>query len=358
MRPWHSAPASYGNLAGVLNRRTTLRAVLALAAAALAVAGLSGCRTDPTVAAYVGNQQISVRQLDDAVAQRKAADPAVVKYAEANSAQFTRQVLKTLIDRAVYQEAARRYGVSVDAADVRARYAELVAAQGTDEATLEQGAAQAGVTRDDLLEQARNIVIAERIGAASGQGNPLTEAALRQRYQQELPSLTHKPVGIISVPDQATATAVLGQLTADPASYPTVAAAHAGQNTLPTMQVIDTSQIRSDVAEGITAAAANTGFVVPVQGVVVVVFVGPGAVPTYEEVRPQLVAEAKASLDKAGAALVDKVENDLHVSINPRYGELESGKIQPVTGGAVDILGGSGGSGGTGGAAPTGASGG
>lgn len=324
----------------MLARRGSLRVLLAGSAAALALTGLAGCRTSPTVAAYVGETQISVARLDAAVAAREHADQAVAAYAKAHAAAFDKQVLTTLIDQQVYAAAARRYGVSVSNQEVDARYAELVAAEDTDQATVEQRAAQSGVTRGDVLEQVRHLVLIEKIAAATGQGAPLTESALYQRYQDELSSLTRKQVGFIQVADQATAAAVLAQLTAQPTSYPTVAAQHPGQSTLPTLQPIDPSQLPSQVSSGIASAAPNTGFPVPVQGAgVIVVFVGNAVTPTFAEQRPKLVAEAETSVDKAGAALVSKLRSGMHITVNPRYGVLKNGSLTEPTGGVVDILG-------------------
>jgi hypothetical protein len=130
---------------------------------------------------------------------------------------------------------------------------------------------------------------------------------------------------------------------ADPTSYPTVAAGHPGQNTLPAPQVLDTTQLPTQVASQIDAAAPNTGFPVPLQGSgVVVVFVGSSVTPTYAEVRPKLVEEAAAPVDKAGARLVSKVRSAMRLTINPRYGVLKGGSVTQPTGGLVDILGKSG----------------
>ena len=61
------------------DRRWTLRTLLAGLAVTLAVTGLGGCRTAPTVAAYVGSDEIGVDDLDAAVAQRTA-EPAVAAF--------------------------------------------------------------------------------------------------------------------------------------------------------------------------------------------------------------------------------------------------------------------------------------
>jgi hypothetical protein len=326
---------------GVLKRRVP-RVFVTGFLLAVAVGGLSGCRTSPNVAAYVGQEQITVSQLDSAVEERLA-DKDVAAYAKAHGAAFRRQVLTTLIDQQVFGAAARRYGVTVDDAEVRSRYAELLAARNTDAATLEKSAAQSGASPGDVLDQVRHIVVVEKIATATGKGAPLTETALQQRYQQELPSLTQKEVGLVQVADQPAADAVLAQLVADPTAYPTVAAANPAQNTLPTLQVLDTTQLPAQVASQIQAAAPNTGFPVPLQGSgVVVVFVGNSVTPTYAEVRPKLVDEAAASVDKAGASLVSKVRSAMRLTVNPRYGVFKGGSVTEPTGGLVDILGTSG----------------
>jgi peptidyl-prolyl cis-trans isomerase SurA len=323
---------------GVLKRRVP-RLLVTGFLLAVAVGGLSGCRTSPNVAAYVGQEQITVAQLDSAVDERLA-DNDVAAYAKAHGAAFRRQVLTSLIDRKVFAEAARRYGVTVGDGEVRSRYAELLAARNTDAATLEKSAAQSGASPGDILDQVRDIVVLEKIATATGKGDPLTETALQQRYQQELPSLTQKEVGLIQVADQPAADAVLAQLVADPTAYPTVAAANPGQNTLPALQVLDTTQLPSQVASQIQAAAPNTGFTVPLQGSgVVVVFVGNSVTPAYAEVRPKLVEEAATSVDKAGASLVSKVRSGMRLTVNPRYGVFKGGSVTEPTGGLVDILG-------------------
>jgi peptidyl-prolyl cis-trans isomerase SurA len=326
---------------GVLKRRVP-RVLVTGFVLAVAVGGLSGCRTSPNVAAYVGQEQITVAQLDSAVDERLA-DKDVAAYAKAHGAAFRRQVLTTLIDQQVFAEAARRYGVTVGDGEIRSRYAELLAARNTDAATLEKSAAQSGASPRDVLEEVRHIVVVEKLATATGKGDPLTETALKQRYQQELSSFTKKDVGLIQVADQPAADAVLAQLVADPTVYPTVAAQNPGQNTLPVLQALDTTQLPAQVASQIAAAAPNTGFPVPLQGgAVVVVFVGNSVTSAYSEVRPKLVEEAAASVDKAGASLVSKVRSDMRLTVNPRYGVFKGGSVTEPTGGLVDILGSSG----------------
>lgn len=334
----------------MLNRRRPLRTLLAGLALAGAVIGLAGCRSDPGVAAYVGGDTVSVDRLQGAVAAHRDADPAIATYAQAHTVAFTRQVLSLMVTQQIYQQAAQRYGVQVSDATVQQRISDLLA--GNDPASVYGQLAQRGISRQDVVENIRQQIIRQRIAAAKGLAGPLSEAALQARYQQVKSSLAQKAFGYITVADQATADAVLAQLTADPSRYPQLAQAHAGPYTLATMQPGSPGQLPQAMSQGISAAAPNTGFTVPLPqaGGVVVVFVGNVSYPSYQDVRPQLVQEAETAVGQQAAKLVDRVRQNLHIRVNPRYGVLNNGSIQPATGGVVDILG-------SGGATGTGASG-
>jgi peptidyl-prolyl cis-trans isomerase SurA len=310
--------------------------VLALA---LAVAGLAGCRTSPSVAAYVADGQITVDQLHAAMADRTAADQAVAGYAKAHPTEFSRFVLETLVDQRVYAAAAQKYGVQATDDAVRRRLAELIAQQQTDAATVLRSAAAQGVTQQDLVAQVRNIVITEQVAAASGGSDALSDDALRARYADQRDQLAETQLGYIAVADQATADSVLQQLTAHPAAYEAQAAAHPSSITLPELRALPASQIPQQIADKVAAAKPGTGFTFadPQIGVLVV-FVGRRVVPTFEQARPQLLAEAESSLDQQGTKLIDAVRKDLHVSVNPRYGTFQGGRLQTPTGGVVKIL--------------------
>jgi peptidyl-prolyl cis-trans isomerase SurA len=310
--------------------------VLALA---LAVAGLAGCRTSPSVAAYVADGQISVDRLQAAMAERTAADPAVADYAKAHPTEFSRFVLETLVDQRVYAAAAQKYGVQATDDAVRRRLAELIAQQQTDEATVVRSAAAQGVTQQDLMAQVRNIVITEQVAAANGQSDALSDDALRARYADQQAQLAETQLGYIAVADQATADAVLQKLTANPSGYAAQAAAHPSSITLPQLRALPASQIPQQIADKVAAAKPGTGFTFsdPQIGVLVV-FVGQRVVPTFEQARAQLLAEAESSLDQQGTKLIDAVRKDLHVSVNPRYGAFQGGRLQTPTGGVVKIL--------------------
>jgi peptidyl-prolyl cis-trans isomerase SurA len=323
--------------ADVLKRRVS-RVITTGFLLAVTVSGLTACRTSPNVAAYVGETQVSVSELESAVEERLT-NEAVAAFAQTNEDMFTRRVLSLLVQQEVYAEAVQRFDVEVSDDDVRARIDVLLAEDDPD-AVYAQLADQ-GITPDDIFENIRQQLIRQRIAQAEGLAEGLDDAALQARYEEVRESLVEVSFGYIAVPDQATADAVLAQLTADPAAYPTIAAQYPGSYTLPALEPRAADQLPSVLAEGIAAAAPNTGFTTPVEetGGIVVTFVEGPVYPTFEEVRPNLEAEAADAAEQAGTELVNDVRDDLGVTVNPRFGVLEEGQLVPDGSGVVDILG-------------------
>jgi peptidyl-prolyl cis-trans isomerase SurA len=322
----------------VLARRGIIRVLLAGVAATLAVTGLAGCRTSPTVAAYVGNTQVSVAELDSGVAARQSADKAVAAFAQTDRAAFARQVLGLLVTQDVYAEVSRRYGVQVSDDTVRQRITQLLT--GSDPTQAYGQLAAKGIGRTDVFENVRQQLVRQELAAEKGLTGPLSESALRARYEQVKNDLAQREFGFITVPDQATGSSVLAALTADPGQYPTVAARYPGQYTIPALQPRTSAEIPTAFTSAVAAAAPNSGFVETVPQVgTVVVFVGKTVIPTFEEARAQLEQEASSTVDAAAQKLVDSVRSDLRVTVNPRYGVLKNGTVSEATGGPVNILG-------------------
>lgn len=317
-----------------------LRRVATAVAVLLAVVGLAGCRNNPSVAAYVGDQQISVSQLQHAVDQRLA-DPAVAKATKGKSTQFTRQVLGLLIEQRVYAAVSDRYSVSVTNDQVQNRIGQLLG--GSDPAQVYAQLAGQGIGREDVFENVRQQLIRQQLAATKGLADGLSEQALQARYEQVKASLAQVQLGYITVPDQATATTVLAQLTANPASYPTLAAQHPGDYTLPQVETRTSDQIPAPLADAVSKATPGTGFTLPLAQVngVIVGFVAGLTYPSYEEVRPQLVQEASTAIDTQAKQQVDAVRSQLKIQLNPRFGTYKNGTVSAVTGGVVDILSGS-----------------
>jgi hypothetical protein len=321
---------------GTLGHVSHRRPLAALLVGAAALGGLAGCRTSPNVAAYVGEEQVSVAEVDSAVAERLA-DPDIAAFAADDEVGFTRQVLSLEVGEEVYDVVQRRYGLELTDAEVQARIDQLLGGNDPD-AVYQQVAQQQGASREDVFENVRQSLVRERLAATAGDVD-LSEEGLRARYEQSKASLSSVELGVITVPDQATADGLLGQLTADPAAYPALAAQYAGSNTLPDFQTVKSSDLTDAFADTVAATPAGQGFtqVVPQAGVVVG-FVRTVTVPTFDEVRGQLVQEAAAEADDAGARLVGDVRDDLRVTVNPRYGVLDEGQVVAGQGGVVRLL--------------------
>ena len=305
---------------------------------AVMVSGLSACRTSPNVAAYVGDTQISVTELQSAVEDRLD-DPEVAAYADAQGDEFSRRVLGLLVQEEVYAAAAERFDVQVSDRDVRTRIDELLGEDNPEEVFSQL--AQQGIGRADVVENVRQQLVRRGVAEAQGAADALSDDALRARYAEVRESLAQVSFGYITVPDDETAQAVLAQLAPGAAAYPEVAAQFPGPTTLTALEARSADELPGLLAEGIGSAAPNTAFATPLPeaGGVVVTFVEGTVYPPFEEVRPQLEDEAAEQAEAAGEEAVQEVRDDLGVTVNPRYGVLEEGRLVPGDGGVVDILG-------------------
>ena len=319
----------------LMRRAARARAAVVLVAVALPV--LVGCRSAPAVAAYVGDEQITVAELDAAVAERLA-DERIATFAEDAPDEFTRRVLDGLVAREVHAAAAERYGISISDGQVRDRIDELLA-QDDPEAVFAQLAEQ-GISREDVQETIRQQLLRRELAAAEGQAGALDEAALRQRYDEVREELAEVEFGYVTVPDQPTADALVADLAADPGRYAELAARFAGPYTLGELQRQPAGELPPAFAERQGTTPPGTAFTVPVPeaGGVVVGFLGNTVYPPFEEIRPQLEDEAAAEVAAAGAGLVDGVREDLDVTVNPRYGVLRDGRLVSAESGVVDLL--------------------
>ncbi|MDP9429701.1 MAG: peptidylprolyl isomerase [Actinomycetota bacterium] len=322
----------------------TRRLTASLAVGLAALAGVAGCRTDPSVAAYVGAEQVTVAELTTAVDTRLE-DPALAQAAAGREDEFTRLVLTRLVQAELYDRFAQRYGVTVDDGDVRARLDELLAGEDP-EAVYAQAAAQ-GVARVDVQETIRQQLLRQRVAESEGLAAAVTEDRLRAAYEEQRTALSQVRLGYVNVPDQAAADAAVTALRADPAAYPAIAAQFPGQATLPEVTTRSPQDVPPPLADVVAAAAPNTAtsLTVPELPGVLVVFVGEPVVPTFEEVRPQLEETARAEADTAAQDLVADVRAGVDITVNPRFGVIEEGGIAPSDDGVVEILEEAGGSG-------------
>ena len=313
------------------------RLTASLAVGLVALAGVAGCRSDPSVAAYVGDDQVTVDELQTAVDTRLE-DPALAQAATGREDEFTRLVLTRLVNAELYNRVAQRYGVTVNDADVQARLDQLLAGQ--DPETVYAQAAAQGVARADVFETVRQQLLRQRVAESQGLAGALGEEQLRAAYEQQASSLAQVPLGYVDVPDQAAADAAVAALDADPGAYPAIAAQYPGQATLPEVTTYAPADVPAPLADVVSSAAPNsaTSLTVPELPGVLVVFVGERVVPSFEEARPDLEKAARADVDAAAQKLVDEVRADIHVTVNPRYGAIKDGAVVPSDDGVVDLL--------------------
>jgi len=211
--------------------------------------------------------------------------------------------------------------------EVRTRIEQLLG--GDDPEAVYGQLATQGVSRADVYQNVRQQLVRQEIAISEGQAEGLSEQALRAAYQQMVADTSTVRFGYITVPDEATANAVLAQLTAEPDRYAEIAGQYAGQYTLATAEERSPDQLPPPLVDQAVAARPGTGFIVPVAeiGGVVVGFVAPD--PTFEEARPDLELQAADQAAEAGGALVEEVRDDLEVTYNPRIGEFKDGQLVP-----------------------------
>jgi peptidyl-prolyl cis-trans isomerase SurA len=304
---------------------------------AVGLGGLTACRTDPTVAAYIGDTRITVSELDSAVDQRLE-DETLAAAVQGQEDEYTRRVLGFLVAEQVYAAVSERYGVEVDDDDVRDRLDEIL--DGQDPAPAFEQAAQQGFSREDVFENIRQQLLRQAIAEEEGQSAGLSDRALRQRFEQDKDQFAQVQFGYIGVPDQATADTVVAQLDANPAAYAQFATQYAGPYTLDTVQPRAIADVPDPLQQGASSAEPNTAFAVPVPdiGAVVVGFVGETVYPAFEDVRDQVQSTVAQEGQDAGTKLVDAVRDDLDITVNPAYGVLDGETIELDDGPLVDIL--------------------
>lgn len=320
------------------------RPIVSLLVLGLAVLGLAGCRTSPDVAAYVGDDQVGVTQLQDAVDQRMADDDVATYAAGLDEGGFTRQVLNLLIGERVYDAVEARYDIDVTPAQVDARITDLLAGEDQD-ALFAQLAQQQGLVPDDAREIIRQLLVREELAQEEGLAD-LTDAGLQSAYEDARSAGQQFDLGYITVPDQATADGVAAQLRADPSSYAALATQYAGTYTLATPQLRTPDQLPSVLADPVQAALPEGVFTVavPETGGVVVGQVG---FPPLADLEDDLTGQARQAASDAAQPLVDDLRSGLDITVNPRFGSLDDGSVVADDGGVVQILTGDAAAGGT-----------
>ena len=304
----------------------------------IAVLTLAGCRTEPSIAAYVGDFTISTDQLADAIDERMA-DDNIAEVVEPGDPDYQRVVLSQLVQQAIYRELSANYDVEVSDRAVEAKLDEFLSEDGSQSAqdVYARIASEQMLAEVDIREEVRRILIREAIAAEEGLDALTQEPALMQRYEEIKDQLSTIELGFITVPDQETADETLATLLADPNSYAGLAATYAGPNTQPTLRSAPLTDVPAPLVPSVQQTPAGQGFTIaiPETGGIVVGYVASLEVPPFEEVRDEIRTEAAGGVDAAVAPIVTEFISGLDIDINPRYGTLNQGRVVPDAGGGV-----------------------
>lgn len=308
----------------------------------LSVLMLAGCRTEPGVAAYVGDRTITTDELSAAIEDRMA-DPNIAAAVEPGDPDYQRFVLGLLIKEVEYRLLSDAYDVAVTDREVDNKVDELLSTEDAEavDALYARLAAEERVAEIDVRENVRQVLIREAIAVEEDLDAPIRQPALLQRYEELKNQLSTIELGILTVPDQETADATLEALLADPSAYPSLAATYFGPDTLPSLTSSPVSDVPAELLPSVLPTPVGQGFTVAIPGIdgIVVGYVASLDVPTFEEAQEQIRVEAAGGVDAAAGEIVNEFIAGLDIDINPRYGSLDQGRVVPDSdGGVVQIL--------------------
>lgn len=304
---------------------------------------LTGCRSEPGVAAYIDDDVITIDALEAAVAQRLQ-DPALIDQVEPGAPEYQRLVLTGLIIDRVYDSLAGSYDVTVADREVDQALRDL-ADGGSVDAGLAQLAEDQSLAEADVRAGVRQRLIRDGIAEAEDLIAPIDEDALQERFAAERASLSTINLGYITVPDVDTAADVLAALESDPGSYAELAGDYPGEFTLPTLTRSSLADVPGPLVPSILETVVGQGFSLAVDetGGVVVGYIAGLDVPEFDDVRDELAeraeAEAAEQADAAVSEIVTAYLAERDIEVNPRFGVLSEDGVVPVEGGTVDILG-------------------
>jgi hypothetical protein len=269
---------------------------------------LTGCDHSPATAAYVGEKTVSTNQLQDAV--NAGYSNKSVQSAWSSQAKFRSQVLQNQILHVLLQRAAKRAGIKADPA------------AGAQIAKQFPAFFQNGAT--DMNTQ----LIKEGV-APSQQSAFFNDLALSAQLAVKQGSARLLRVGVIGVPNAATAKKVGTAIQSNEDNYRKLAAKYPGQNTLKAPEVVSDAEFAQPFGTAKAASAkSHTGFVVSTSGTFLVVHIFNSDLPFAQAPAFVRADIAGASISKVQTALLAKP--GVKIRINPRFGSwnAKSGKVK------------------------------
>ena len=307
--------------------KISVRPLLVAAATVLLGGVLAGCNTSPGAAAVVGDDRISVTNLQQTV-DRALKDPAAQQQLGQDRAGFVRNELSRLITNVVVARAAADEHVTVSNSDIDHEL-DTLAQQTGGRQQLVQAASASGVPQRDLRNFVRFFVMQQKLGDALAATLAVSDTDLQAAYQKDIDKYDQVDSAHILLKTKAEADKVLSQVRANPSSF----AALAAKDSLDTGSKTNGgelgfqghSQFVKPFADAIFAAKPGTFIEVQSQFGWHVVHVIAHKTTPLSDVAPALKA---AILAPQRQALVQKelsaVARRMGVHVNPRYGRWDA----------------------------------
>jgi SurA N-terminal domain/PPIC-type PPIASE domain len=316
--------------------RGRLRRISLLLIALAALVALASCQNRVGAAAVIGDQRITVDELQAMVSESLAAPGVRAQLANSQYAgdlgKYRRAILNIAVERRLAEQAAARAGVTVDDSVVDARYSSYERQFGGPAPFAAELARQVVVSPAVFREMVRTEVIEAELGYETGGVHRPTEAELRALFEQYAPTATTVTLRLVALPDQATARRVSTRLKKDPSSFDEVAKQYPNPQTGNGQpQKFKLTEIPPDLAAKVQKLPAGSivDYVVDQSGqqTYLVIKYDGATRPTLESSRAQLEESAARRAAAAGQKKVRETAEAVTVRVNPRYGSFDADKL-------------------------------
>jgi parvulin-like peptidyl-prolyl isomerase len=288
---------------------------------------LAGCNTDPSAAAVVGGDTISVSTLQDDV-HEALATPQISAVLARDPAAFTRQVLSQLISYRVVDAAAADHDVTVTPTEVQGQINSFAQQAGGLDQLYQQAATQGGLTRSAFGPFIRNFVLEQKLADALLAAQPVTDADVAAQYQANISQYEQVHVAHILVAQKSLADRLLAEVRAHPDRF----AALAKQDSTDTQSAknggdlgfASPSQFVQPFADAVVHAKPGSYIEVHSQFGWHVVHVIDVRTQSLSQVGPQIRSDLEKTQRQKllGQALTAEAQK-LGVHVNPRYGRYD-----------------------------------
>jgi foldase protein PrsA len=319
-----------------------LKSYAGVAVAVVVVAlSASACNTSPGAAALVGDDRISVsnlqQEVDDALA-----NPQAQQQLGSDRIGFVRTELARLITNHIVVAAAAAHGIKISQADIDTQLNEF-AQQAGGSAQLLQQAEQSGIPRAELSSFTRYYVLQQKLGDELVASVPVSQAQLQAAYLQNIDSYDQVHSAHILVKTKALADSILAQVQRDPSKFAALASRYSidtsNKDSGGDLGFAGQGQFVPSFSKAIFAAKPGTFIEVHSKFGWHVVHVIAHKQVTLEQATPALKTTIlKDTRDKLLAQALSDEAKKLGVHVNPRYGMWDFARGSVVAAPAKDAL--------------------